>query len=45
MFNYLLNTGVPKKIDLKINYYFLHHFSLRLLVFSVFEHLITKTYE
>lgn len=33
MFNYLLNTGVLNKIDLKIVHYFLHQFYLRLPVF------------
>jgi hypothetical protein len=33
MFNYRLNTDVLKKIDLKIKYYSLHQFSLRLPVF------------
>ncbi len=33
MFNYRQNTGVLNKIDLKINFYSLHQFSLRLLVF------------
>jgi len=30
MLNYLLNTAVLNKIDLKIVHYFLHQFSLRL---------------
>ncbi len=45
MFNYRLNTGVLKKINLKIKYYSLHQFSLRFPYLLVFEHLITKTYE
>ena len=30
MFNYLLNSGVLNKINLKIVHYFLYQFSLRL---------------